>query len=109
MPVYPRPALPRLQFAGRFFADPSTINNVTAYYDVETFRPNYQLRQDSQNLNGGYVPSSAAEPRVLCCVLFIRFLTSTSVSSLRSPPFVLASNWPCLLRLHAAGTFSRPS
>lgn len=34
----------RLHFAGQFQADPSTVNNITSYYDNATFRKEFQER-----------------------------------------------------------------
>ncbi|KAI0559097.1 Ferritin-like protein [Gracilaria domingensis] len=51
-----RPKLPRLNFSGRFFCDVSTVNNDVRHFDVNNFRPNYQIPEDESNTNGQWNP-----------------------------------------------------
>lgn len=62
-PQYPRSPLPRLQFRGKFFCDPSTVNNNVNRYNVETFRPNYNYLADQVGgtllMNGSWNPEGS--------------------------------------------------
>lgn len=57
----------RLHFSGQFLAAPSTVNNDPTHYDNATFKPEYQLRQQGQNMNGWWNPSGDANWRFMGC------------------------------------------
>lgn len=68
-PPYPRPQLPRLFFSGKFYTDPSTINNNVKHYDVDKFRPSLQLSDDGVNDNGYWHPDGTATFAFVDCVV----------------------------------------
>ncbi|MDQ3279934.1 MAG: hypothetical protein M3Q69_00810 [Acidobacteriota bacterium] len=54
----------RLHFAGQFQADPSTVNNVTAYYDNVNFKKAYQEQRP-----GMWNPEGSGAWRLVNCVV----------------------------------------
>lgn len=59
--------LPRLHFAGRFQAAPSTVNNDPLHFDNATFKPESQEMQSKSALNGWWNPSGDAAWRLIGC------------------------------------------
>jgi hypothetical protein len=60
----------RLNFAGKFQAAPSTVNNDPLHYDNKTFVPSYQqfsTGQSPQDLNGWWNPVGDASWRLVGC------------------------------------------
>lgn len=66
---YPRPQLPRLFFSGKYYTDPSTINNNVKHYDVDKFRPSLQLPDDGINDNGYWHPDGTATFAFVDCIV----------------------------------------
>src|ERR1700712_4509831 len=61
---------PRLTFAGKFQADPSTVNNDVNHFNNDTFQPIYQqLETGPQNLNGWWNPNGTGNWRLVNCVV----------------------------------------
>jgi len=57
---------PRLYFAGRFQADPSTVNNDPTHYNNATFQPNFQL-PGAGATNGWWNPDGTGMFRFYGC------------------------------------------
>ncbi len=51
--------LPRLNFAGRFQADPSTVNNDPEHFDTGNFQSSYDLLKKVNNQNGWWNPAGS--------------------------------------------------
>lgn len=58
---------PRLHFAGRFQAAPSTVNNDLTHFNNKTFLPKYQKMQTPTSPNGWWNPSGDADWRLIGC------------------------------------------
>ncbi|SOD89701.1 hypothetical protein [Spirosoma fluviale] len=58
---------PRLTFNGDFQSDVSTVNNDTAHYNNETFKPSFQIPSDSNDPNGWWNPEGGAVFNFLNC------------------------------------------
>lgn len=63
---YP-PPLPRLHFSGKFFSDPSTINNDVRHFDTANFRPSYQRRGADPYLSGYWNPEGSGAFALVGC------------------------------------------
>ncbi|MDT3397698.1 ferritin-like protein [Streptomyces sp. B1866] len=59
---------PRLHFAGRFFTDPSTVNNEPEHYDIDTFEPRWQKRGAVRD-SGQWNPRGGASFRLSDCTV----------------------------------------
>ncbi|HKV12439.1 MAG TPA: ferritin-like protein [Thermoanaerobaculia bacterium] len=59
---------PRLVFAGRFQADPSTVNNDPEHFDSADFRSNYQV-SGSGSSNGWWNPRGTGAWRLFDCTV----------------------------------------
>lgn len=59
---------PRLTFAGKFQADPSTVNNDVNHYNNETFQPSYQQYGPS-GTNGWWNPDGTGNWRLIDCII----------------------------------------
>ncbi len=58
----------RLHFAGRFQADVSTVNNDPTHFNNATFKPEYQLPQESRlKMNGWWNPDGSGSYRLVEC------------------------------------------
>ncbi|HSK81674.1 MAG TPA: ferritin-like protein, partial [Thermoanaerobaculia bacterium] len=60
--------VPRLVFAGKFQADPSTINNDPEHFDSEDFRSNYQVSGPGAT-NGWWNPRGTGAWRLFDCTV----------------------------------------
>src|SRR5262245_40283707 len=63
-------AVPRLVFAGKFQADPSTVNNDPEHFDSADFRSNYQLTGQPAGpymTNGWWNPRGSGAWRLYDC------------------------------------------
>jgi hypothetical protein len=58
---------PRMNFFGYFQADVSTINNTTSYYDIATFKPEYQQLDQPHATLGGWNPEGTGSFRLIDC------------------------------------------
>ena len=58
---------PRLVFSGQFQADVSTINNDPEHFDTGHFRPNYELAQTGNSMNGWWNPRGTGAWRFFGC------------------------------------------
>jgi hypothetical protein len=58
---------PRLHFAGRFQAAPSTVNNDPVHFDNAAFVSAFQTMQDQTGLNGWWNPNGDAAWRLIRC------------------------------------------
>src|SRR5690349_18586470 len=59
---------PRLVFAGRFQADPSTVNNDPEHFDSADFRSNYQVSGSGAS-NGWWNPRGTGAWRLFGCTV----------------------------------------
>jgi len=57
---------PRMVFSGRFFTDPSTVNNDPHHFDTEQFRSGYQQPGPGAS-NGWWNPNGSATFRLVDC------------------------------------------
>jgi len=57
----------RLQFSGKFQADPSTVNNDVRHFDNETFIPSFQQPQTEEAMNGWWEPRGTGAFRLVGC------------------------------------------
>ena len=73
---------PRLCFNGFFQADVSTVNNDVRYYDVEHFKPQYQL-PDSSGVtpNGSWQPEGTGVFRLVDCFVTGGWLNGAAVGA----------------------------
>ncbi|WP_263352906.1 hypothetical protein [Acidicapsa acidisoli] len=69
----------RLNFAGRFKAAPSTVNNDPTHFNNATFKPQYQEWGKGAN-NGWWNPSGDAVFRLIDCAVTTAFLGGDEVS-----------------------------
>jgi hypothetical protein len=60
---------PRLVFAGRFLAAPSTVNNDPEHFDTAAFQSNYQLPGTPTSPNGWWNPGGDAAWQFVGCVV----------------------------------------
>ncbi len=68
----------RLHFAGRFQATVSTVNNDVTHFNIQTFKPSYQERQDKLHLNGWWNPDGDGVWRLLGCGITTAYLADGS-------------------------------
>ena len=81
---------PRLVFAGKFLARPSTVNNDPEHFNTATFQPDYQLPQSSQFApNGWWNPGGdAAWGFVDCVVKAVYYKDGTCCTDPSSDPII---------------------
>ncbi len=86
--------VPRLVFAGKFQADPSTVNNDPEHFDTARFQPSYQqLGQPSATgmTDGWWNPSGTGAWRFLDCV--VTAVVYADGSTCMDPPPI--PSWGC--------------
>src|ERR1700722_13587183 len=69
----------RLHFAGQFQANVSTVNNDPNHFNNAAFKPEYQLMQQGDQLNGWFNPEGDAAFRLRGCRITAAFLPSAPV------------------------------
>jgi hypothetical protein len=80
---------PRLHFAGRFQADPSTVNNDPAHFDNDRFVARFQKRQTLNAPNGWWNPQGSGAWHLHDCrVTSVLYDDGTVVSSPEADPIV---------------------
>ncbi|MGH9160993.1 MAG: ferritin-like domain-containing protein [Vicinamibacteraceae bacterium] len=80
--------LPRMVFAGRFQADPSTVNNDPHHFDAATFRSNYQLPGPGMS-DGWWNPQGTGAWRLFdCSVRAVYYRDGTSCDDPNIDPTV---------------------
>jgi hypothetical protein len=73
---------PRLHFNGFFQADVSTINNDVRFYDVEHFKPQYQLPDSSGvSPNGSWQPEGTGIFRLIDCTVTGGWLDGAAIGA----------------------------
>lgn len=81
-------SLPRLVFAGKFQADPSTVNNDPEHFDSADFRSNYQVPGPGAS-NGWWNPRGTGAWRFFdCTVQSVAYEDGTSCSNPALDPMV---------------------
>ena len=82
--------LPRLVFAGKFQADPSTVNNDPEHFDSADFRSNYQVPGPPQSqINGWWNPRGTGAWRLFgCTVQAVAYEDGTWCDDPQIDPFV---------------------
>ena len=78
----------RLHFAGRFQADPSTVNNDPNHYNNATFQPNYQ-QPGPGTTNGWWNPDGSGSFRLVDCqVTRVCYADGTTTSNPAMEPVI---------------------
>jgi hypothetical protein len=70
----------RLNFAGRFKAAPSTVNNDPTHFNNETFKSQFQELQTKSDANGWWNPSGDAVFRLIDCAVTTAFVDGEEIS-----------------------------
>lgn len=70
----------RLHFFGTFVAAPSTVNNDSLYFDIATFKPEYQERPD-----GFWNPSGDANWRLMGCSITGAYRSDGTAAAANDP------------------------
>jgi hypothetical protein len=79
----------RLHFSGVFRANPSTVNNDTRHFNLQTFKDRYQTPQDSSNMNGWWNPGGSSSFRLSDCkVTRVCFADGTFTESQQDDPII---------------------
>lgn len=76
---------PRLHFAGRFQAAPSTVNNDPTHFDNENFVPAFQKMEDSTGANGWWNPNGDAAWRLINCSVTAAWLDHGQPADAKDP------------------------
>jgi hypothetical protein len=76
---------PRLHFAGRFQAAPSTVNNDPVHFDNATFVPAFQSMQDKTGWNGWWNPNGDAAWRLIRCKVTAAWISHEQQASSGDP------------------------
>lgn len=79
----------RLNFAGQFQADVSTVNNDVRHYDNAAFEPNFQDLGTKQNPNGWWNPTGSGAFRfVNCHVTSVGYVDGTTTEDHAADPII---------------------
>ena len=76
---------PRLHFAGRFQAAPSTVNNDPSHFDNANFKLDFQKAQDATGLNGWWNPNGDAAWRLIDCSVTAAWLGHGQAAGAKDP------------------------
>ena len=80
---------PRLVFAGRFMAAPSTVNNDPEHFNTDAFQDSYQLPQDGKIPNGWWNPGGNAYWQfVNCTATAVYYRDGSSCTDASADPIV---------------------